>query len=117
MPQVKVDLGHIAQQERANEEQFHYHLMCCSSTACLSAGARVVREALETSVKAKGLDAEVQVVPVGCMGLCSKGPLVKVKSDEPPDSTYHRIPETHTGAGSYRVHVGESVPKRLSRVM
>jgi bidirectional [NiFe] hydrogenase diaphorase subunit len=109
MPQVKVDLGHIAQQERANEEQFHYHLMCCSSTACLSAGARVVREALETSVKAKGLDAEVQVVPVGCMGLCSKGPLVKVKSDEPPDSTYHRIPETHTGAGSYRVHVGESV--------
>jgi bidirectional [NiFe] hydrogenase diaphorase subunit len=109
MPQVKVDLGQIAQQERANEEQFHYHVMCCNSTACLSAGARVVREALETSVKAKGLDAEVQVVPVGCMGLCSKGPLVKVKSDEPHDSPYHRIADAHTGAGSYRVHVGESV--------
>jgi bidirectional [NiFe] hydrogenase diaphorase subunit len=109
MPQVKVDLAQIASQEQTNDEQFHYQVMCCNSTACLSAGARAVFEKLETTVKTKGLGAEVQVVPVGCMGLCSKGPLVKVNSDEPHDNTYHRIPETHTGAGSYRVHVGESV--------
>ncbi len=109
MPQVKVDLAQIASQEQTNDEQFHYHVMCCNSTACLSAGARAVHEALETSVKTKGLEKDVQVVPVGCMGLCSKGPLVKVNSDEPHDSPYHSIPETHTGAGSYRVHVGESV--------
>jgi bidirectional [NiFe] hydrogenase diaphorase subunit len=109
MPQVKVDLAQIASQEQTTNEQFHYHVMCCNSTACLSAGARSVYEKLETTVKAKGLGKEVQVVPVGCMGLCSKGPLVKVNADEPHDSTYHRIPETHTGAGIYRVHVGESV--------
>jgi bidirectional [NiFe] hydrogenase diaphorase subunit len=109
MPQVKVDLAQVASQEQTINEQFHYHVMCCNSTACLSAGARAVYEALETSVKAKGLEKDVQVVPVGCMGLCSKGPLVKVNADEPLGSTYHRIPETHTGAGSYRVHVGESV--------
>jgi bidirectional [NiFe] hydrogenase diaphorase subunit len=109
MPQVKVDLAQIASQEQTTNEQFHYHVMCCNSTACLSAGARSVYEKLETSVKAKGLEKDVRVVPVGCMGLCSKGPLVKVNADEPHDSTYHRIPETHTGAGGYRVHVGESV--------
>jgi bidirectional [NiFe] hydrogenase diaphorase subunit len=109
MPQVKVDLAQIASQEQTNDEQFHYQVMCCNSTACLSAGARAVFEKLETTVKTKGLGAEVQVVPVGCMGLCSKGPIVKVNSDKPHDSTYHRIPETHTSAGSYRVHVGESV--------
>jgi bidirectional [NiFe] hydrogenase diaphorase subunit len=109
MPQVKVDLAQVASQEQTINEQFHYHVMCCNSTACLSAGARAVYEALETSVKAKGLEKDVQVVSVGCMGLCSKGPLVKVNADEPLGSTYHRIPETHTGAGSYRVHVGESV--------
>jgi bidirectional [NiFe] hydrogenase diaphorase subunit len=117
MPQVKVNLEQIASQEHANDEQYPYHLMCCTSTACLSAGARVVREALETSVKAKGLEQQVQVVPVGCMGLCSKGPLVKLKADdhrsteahEGHDTPYHSIPETHTGAGSYRVHVGESM--------
>lgn len=112
MPQVKVDLTQIASQEQANDEQYPYHVMCCNSTACLSAGARAVRESLENTVKAKGLEAQVQVVPVGCMGLCSKGPLVKVKSydnHDNHDTPYHNIAETQTGAGSYRVHVGESV--------
>ena len=109
MPQVKIDLEQIANQEKVNQEQFRYHVMCCNSTACLSAGARAVHEALETTVKAKGLEADVQVVPVGCMGLCSKGPLVKVKTNEPHDSLYHSIPETYTGSSSYRLHVGESL--------
>lgn len=109
MPQVKADLAQIANQENVSDEQYPYCVMCCNSTACLSAGARAVRESLENTVKAKGLESQVQVVPVGCMGLCSKGPLVKVKSNDYHDMPYHSIPETHTGASSYRVHVGESV--------
>lgn len=98
-----VDLEAVAQQERHAQEQFQYRVMCCNSTACLSAGAGAVRQRLEALVSERGL-AQVQVVPVGCMGLCSKGPLIKVKSGHHSEDTpYHSVPELHTGISSYRV--------------
>jgi NADH:ubiquinone oxidoreductase subunit E len=58
MPQLKVDLGQIANQEHANDEQYPYHVMCCNSTACLSAGARAVRESLEIAL-ARSIETSV----------------------------------------------------------
>ncbi len=81
------DLEIISLEEKQNTAQYRHRVMCCNSTACLSAGAHGVREAFEASIKREGLEPQVQVVPVGCMGLCSQGPLVAVKSRLPNQET------------------------------
>ncbi len=72
-------LEDLAQKEQARQDQFHQRIFCCTSTACLSAGAGLTHQALEQGVAACLCDdEEVEVVKTGCMGLCSRGPLVRV---------------------------------------
>jgi bidirectional [NiFe] hydrogenase diaphorase subunit len=74
-------LRKLGQEERERQARFGRRLFCCTSTACLSAGAGLTRTALDQAVAACECDDdEVEVVPTGCMGLCSRGPLVRVDS-------------------------------------
>jgi NADH:ubiquinone oxidoreductase subunit F (NADH-binding)/(2Fe-2S) ferredoxin len=66
--------------ELAKQQALEARLVCCSSTGCHSSGAADVAARLKADLKAKGLDAKVQVGGTGCMGLCSKGPLVRLTS-------------------------------------
>jgi bidirectional [NiFe] hydrogenase diaphorase subunit len=79
-------LEELGQKEKARQEQFDKRIFCCTSTACLSAGAGHTLTALEQGVAACECDEfEAEVVPTGCMGLCSRGPLVRVETrDEDP---------------------------------
>ncbi len=79
-------LEEMAQKERDRQAQYRRRIFCCMSTACLSAGAGQAHQSLQHSVTACGGDEhEVEVVKTGCMGLCSRGPLVRVESqDEDP---------------------------------
>mgnify|MGYP000359707518 CR=1 FL=1 len=76
----------IAQKERERQAKFRHRIFCCNSTACLSAGAGDIHTTLEQAVAAcRCEENEVEVVKTGCMGLCSKGPLVRVETrDEAP---------------------------------
>ena len=76
----------LAQQERDRQEQFERRIFCCTSTACLSAGAGLTHTAVEQGVAANTADdSATEVVKTGCMGLCSRGPLVRVETkDEDP---------------------------------
>jgi bidirectional [NiFe] hydrogenase diaphorase subunit len=74
-------LDQLAHEERARQDQYQRRIFCCTSTACLSAGAALTHQALEQSVAACQCGAhEVEVVKTGCMGLCSRGPLVRVET-------------------------------------
>lgn len=78
-------LEKMAQRERERQEKFERRLFCCISTACLSAGAGRTINALKEAVDAcQCKENDVEVVQTGCMGLCSRGPLVRVedKSEE-----------------------------------
>jgi len=79
-------LRKMAQEEQERQAGFERRIFCCTSTACLSAGAGLTRTALDQAVAACDCDEnEVEVVPTGCMGLCSRGPLVRVeRKDEKP---------------------------------
>jgi bidirectional [NiFe] hydrogenase diaphorase subunit len=56
-------------------------IMCCASTACLAADSAAVRERLQHAVEALGPGADLQVKASGCMGPCSRGPIVRVETD------------------------------------
>lgn len=73
------DLFDIAQKEAEAQGAFTSTVLCCGSTACVSSGAQAARDAIDEVVTANGLQRDVRVVSTGCMGLCSRGPLVKVR--------------------------------------
>lgn len=85
------DLQNMAQREQQRQQAFRCRLLCCASTPCLSSGATAVSEALETAIKEHQLDAEVAVVGTGCMGPCSRGPMVTLQIQGEPDTVYENV--------------------------
>ncbi|NDJ53249.1 MAG: NADH-quinone oxidoreductase subunit L [Chloroflexi bacterium] len=70
----------LGQQEAERQERFERRVFCCTSTACLSAGAGLTHTSIEQAVAASGCEEhDAEVVKTGCMGLCSRGPLVRVE--------------------------------------
>ena len=75
------ELERIAAAERQNEGKFNHHIYVCIAAGCLSSNADAVRDALRREVLESGMQNSCQVKGVGCMGLCSAGPLVSVEPD------------------------------------
>lgn len=70
------DLNTIAQKQRALRRRIT--LRACMSAGCVSSKAVEIKQALDAEVKGRGLEAEIEVRRVGCMGSCGQGPLVGV---------------------------------------
>ena len=73
-----IDLHEVAERELEAQSRYPWRIKACNSTACLSAGAAPTAGAIEGGVAERGLGGDVQVTRTGCMGLCSRGPLVRV---------------------------------------
>ena len=83
------DIGH---KERSRQSKYQRRIFCCTSTACLSAGAGQVHTSLDQAVAACKCDKhEAEVVKTGCMGLCSEGPLVRVEEKESDPILYGNV--------------------------
>ncbi len=74
------DLPKIAETERAAAEDFDHTLHVCVAAGCLSQHSDQVVQGLEHQIHESGLK-RCRVKGVGCMGLCSAGPLVSVRPD------------------------------------
>lgn len=85
------ELLEMAQNERDRQSKFRCRLLCCASTPCISSGALAVEDALKKAVEAEGFQAEVETVATGCLGPCSRGPLVTVQFEGEPDIIYERV--------------------------
>jgi bidirectional [NiFe] hydrogenase diaphorase subunit len=72
------ELETITETERESCKSCPNHLHVCVAAGCLSSQSQQVKEALESQVKAAGLEGQCKVKGVGCMGLCAAGPLVSV---------------------------------------
>jgi bidirectional [NiFe] hydrogenase diaphorase subunit len=73
------ELLEIGETER--QRQSGIRIRVCVAAGCLSANAQAVKQSLESAVAEAGLAESVQVSGVGCLGLCSGGPLVAVDPD------------------------------------
>jgi len=74
-----IELREIAAKERARQKNIRVH--CCTSTGCQASNSVELKKNLETAATEAGLDATVEVVGVGCMGFCGRGPLVQIDPD------------------------------------
>jgi len=82
------ELDKIAEDERESSRNCRHRLHVCVAAGCLSLHSDQVKNSLEAQIKASGLESECRVKGVGCMGLCSAGPLVSVSSQ---DVTYQDV--------------------------
>ena len=63
------------------EKKGEHEIKVCSAAGCLSLKSEAVADELRKKIAELGLESEISVKPVGCLGLCSKGPLVTVDKD------------------------------------
>ena len=70
----------------AEESGITTQILVCVGGGCLASGSQEIGQALQESVKARGLARKVKVVETGCMGPCSIGPVIKIM----PDGVFYR---------------------------
>src|SRR5215468_8421981 len=75
------ELHKIARTEREAQAKYPHKVHVCISSGCLSAQSDQVKEALRREAQESGMHGDTIVKGVGCMGLCSAGPLVSVDDD------------------------------------
>ena len=80
------ELIKIAEAERNKQKSIRVY--CCTSTGCRAANSLLVKDNLTKTVKESGLSDRVEVVGVGCMGFCGRGPLVQI---DPQDTLYEEV--------------------------
>jgi bidirectional [NiFe] hydrogenase diaphorase subunit len=86
------NLQELGQKERARQQKLKHRVFCCTSTACISAGAGTTYQAFKNSIaedqpEVGGSD----LVKTGCLGLCSAGPLVRVETQDKQPSYYKEV--------------------------
>ena len=54
------------------------HILVCGCTGCTSNKSHDIIDALNSELRAQGLENEVKVVMTGCFGLCANGPIMVV---------------------------------------
>ncbi|MBI5669260.1 MAG: NADH-quinone oxidoreductase subunit NuoF [Chloroflexi bacterium] len=98
------ELHKIAAVERDEDNRFQHHIHVCMETACIASRSDHVKQALTEAAAGK----PCRVKGVGCMGLCSAGPLVKV---EPEGVLYQGV--TPEDATEIVAKLGDSPVSRL----
>jgi len=84
------ELEQIASETRAKREAGTRELNVCMAAGCLALRSDALKGALDEEVKRSGTSCHVR--GVGCMGLCSLGPLV---ADEPGGVLYRNVTAEH----------------------
>lgn len=88
------ELQEISETETESQSKYAHTVNVCVAAGCLSCQSQSVKDAVDKEIKARGLEHTCRTKGVGCMGLCSEGPLVsadnkvlykKVAAGDAPD--------------------------------
>jgi bidirectional [NiFe] hydrogenase diaphorase subunit len=72
------ELERIAAKQREPNIPSERQINICTATSCLFSHSEKLKTAVELEVQRRGLQHSCRVKGVGCMGLCSAGPLISV---------------------------------------
>jgi NADH:ubiquinone oxidoreductase subunit F (NADH-binding)/(2Fe-2S) ferredoxin len=78
----------IAETEKTKNSTCKHKICICCGAGCISSGSEAVMKKLQEEIIERGLQAEVEIIPTGCMGPCNQGPLMKYL---PENSIYQKV--------------------------
>jgi bidirectional [NiFe] hydrogenase diaphorase subunit len=104
-----IDLHEVSERELSERYRFPWRVKACMSTACLSAGSGQAFEGMEQTIEKEDLALEARLIPTGCMGLCSRGPLVRVLR-RGTDETMYQAVNKEVGIDIITNHVRDHKP-------
>jgi bidirectional [NiFe] hydrogenase diaphorase subunit len=87
------NLSALAESERADRHPVEVRV--CLAASCQCSGALEARDAIARTIADRGLADRVRLREVGCLRLCSEGPLVRVDSDGADPILYARVDGEH----------------------
>lgn len=85
----------IMEAEREGKKRYRKVVNVCVAASCASSGSIELKNQLQKEAGSREDLADCKVQGVGCMGLCSRGPLVSV---EPDQILYGEVQKPHTEA-------------------
>lgn len=97
------ELHQVAETEKSRQKSIRVH--CCTSTGCRAANSLEVLRTLQNTVDEQELGDRVEVVGVGCMGFCGRGPLVQI---DPGDDLYEEVKAEEAGSIIQSLHGGKA---------
>jgi len=106
---TEAELQEMGELERQRQAGFQLRVGCCMSSGCLPGGAAAVHESMKQCVKNVGRDETTEVVPVGCLGPCGRGPLVSLQAPNSPDRLFQNV--TAQSAAGLLNGVGQALPR------
>ncbi|MCF7928875.1 MAG: NADH-quinone oxidoreductase subunit NuoF [Spirochaetales bacterium] len=65
--------------DASNKQNGNRRIMLCAGGGCIASGAMEVKKALQAEAEKIGLD--VPIIETGCLGPCSRGPVLRVDPD------------------------------------
>ena len=65
-------------QKKFNGTDGKRYVMLCGGTGCIAAGTMNLKEEFERLIDANNLKDQVEIRVVGCFGMCSQGPFVRI---------------------------------------
>ena len=75
------ELFETQNKETQRQQGWANRILCCTAAGCISCDADGVRHAISDAAASQGLTGRVEVSGTGCLGLCSRGPLVLSEAD------------------------------------
>ena len=88
----RAELAELAQEVVTRNQRRRLRLLVCCGTPCVAAGAEEVAEALRGELQRLDGDAvELELVRTGCLGPCSRGPLLTVQRNGQPELVYEKV--------------------------
>jgi bidirectional [NiFe] hydrogenase diaphorase subunit len=88
---TRAELTELAAGVAARRQAMALRLLVCCGTPCLAAGAAGVKTALGERLPAAGPLVALEVVGTGCLGPCSRGPLLTVQRPGMADLVYEQV--------------------------
>lgn len=78
---TREELDAVAVKENESAQEFKHQMNVCVAAGCLSSQSDAVLSALQSELRAQGLEKECALKGVGCLGLCKAGPLVALEGE------------------------------------
>ena len=70
------ELEQISDSEHEAQQRYTHRVNVCVAAGCLSCQSQTVKDSIDKDIARRGWEGRCQTKGVGCMGLCSEGPLV-----------------------------------------